>query len=282
MKALEFGLMPGGLFRTGESIQERDFQSRWQSFQDAAATTFSPRGIGWQSSMYGTPYTPPQTRDTSSRPRFLFQTLCSYVQNFLLLDIVESAFGFVPGITTPQGRTIFFANLSPLPRYAVSTTIHILTGAWFMLTYQMIYDLVTLVAVGVFGQRSDAWPPVFDRPWAQYSVHAFWAKGWHQLLRQTLLIAAYPSTWLFGRTGLVFGVFLASGLFHDWAMYCMGRGRDGRVIVFFGAQAVALMLEALWKKVMGKRVGGWFGGIWTAVWIVGLGQMFSKSSKLHL
>jgi hypothetical protein len=51
----------------------------------------------------------------------------------------------------------------------------------------------------------------------------------------------------------VFGIFLASGLWHECTMYAMGRGFEWEAIVFFIGQAALLMGERLWKKLSGGR-----------------------------
>jgi hypothetical protein len=94
-------------------------------------------------------------------------------------------------------------------------------------------------------------------------MHKFWSKEWHQLLRQTFLVfGGYPGKWLAGDIGLLLGTFLASGLFHECAMYSMGRGFDHSATLFFAAQGPVLVLERLWKKVIGRTVQGTAGRLW--------------------
>ncbi|GAA5903980.1 hypothetical protein JCM8208_001749 [Rhodotorula glutinis] len=52
--------------------------------------------------------------------------------------------------------------------------------------------------------------------------------------------------------------------------------------VFFLAQPVAVALEGLWAKRTGRRVGGWAGRVWVALWVVGLGQATVGRSWLAL
>ncbi|KAG8681337.1 hypothetical protein FRC08_015703 [Ceratobasidium sp. 394] len=139
------------------------------------------------------------------------------------------------------------------------------------------------------GQPPSAWPPVMEKPWITTSLHDFWGRRWHQLLRQTFLVGGgYPLSFIFERSvgfffgkragriagfaGLVLGAFAASGLFHMFAMYAMGRGIEWRVLGFFLAQAVALALERVWKATTGRRVDGWWGRIWAYAWVIIGGQ----------
>ena len=67
-------------------------------------------------------------------------------------------------------------------------------------------------------------------------------------------------------------------LYHEAAIYTLGRGFDVRVVLFFFLQGEAVLLERLWKKVTGKRVGGAIGKLWTYVIVLGGGQMAGMSS----
>ena len=109
------------------------------------------------------------------------------------------------------------------------------------------------------------------------------------MARQTFLVSlGYPMGKVFGRPGLVVGVFLASGLYHRWissypsscifwpsalrtsfAMYGDGVTEiDWINIGFFAGQSVALFGESLYRKVTGRRVGGKWGLLWTWLWII--------------
>jgi len=68
--------------------------------------------------------------------------------------------------------------------------------------------------------------------------------------------------WVAGDYGMVFGTFLASGLFHACSMYSSRRGFDYATLVFFALQGPVLMLERVWKRITGRRVGGWMGRLW--------------------
>ena len=61
---------------------------------------------------------------------------------------------------------------------------------------------------------------------------------------------------------MVLGTFLASGLFHAFSLYSSRRGFDYSTVVFFALQGPLLMLERLWRRITGRRVGGWIGMLW--------------------
>ncbi|KAF5382653.1 hypothetical protein D9615_002704 [Tricholomella constricta] len=227
---------------------------------DAIELMHTLRGLQWK---FGRGVHIPKPTRPLERDKFLQATLVSFIQNCLLVDFLESAIKLFPGVGSPMGGSMFYPDLQPFWRYTVSTLIHMLTGSAILSGFGMVYDLVTLIAVGCFDSSPSSWPPVTDHPWCADSMHALWSKHWHQLLRQTFLVlGGYPGKWLAGDLGMLFGTFIASGLFHECAMYSMGRGFDHTVSLFFTMQGPILVLERVWRKVTGRRVGGLFGRLW--------------------
>jgi len=158
---------------------------------------------------------------------------------------------------------MFYRALSPSLRYTVSTVIHLITGTTLITGFHMVYDLITLVAVACLDSSPLSWPPIMGNPWLAESMHTFWAKEWHQALRRTFMVfGGYPGMWIAGDYGMVFGAFLASGLFHACSMYSPLRGFDYSTMAFFASQGLVLMFERLWKRITGRKVGGWIGRLW--------------------
>ncbi|KAH0586223.1 hypothetical protein J132_08803 [Termitomyces sp. J132] len=218
------------------------------------------RGLQWK---FGQGAYVPKPNRPQERGPFLRATVISFIQNFLLLDYLESMIKLFPGVGSPFGGSIFYPTLSPFLKYSVSTLIHVLTGSTILAGFGMVYDLITLIAVGCLDGSPASWPPVVDNPWGADSMHNLWSKRWHQLLRQTFLVyGGYPGKWLAGDLGLLFGIFTASGLFHECAMYSMGGGYDHAAPIFFAMQGPILLLERLWNKLTGRRVRGWPGRLW--------------------
>lgn len=261
----------------------------WTGVIDAVDLVHTTRGLSFH---FGRDTPIPVHRRPLHRPTFLKVTFGSILIRFLELDILESTLKLFPGVGSPSGGTIFYPTL-PFPlRFLVSTTIHILTGSALVAGFNMVYDIITFFAVGLLNSSPQNWPPVMDDPWHADSMHRFWSKDWHQLLRRTFLIyGGYParylsrffSTLLFRVFGAksnskstrqvkvtlvledvasVFGIFLASGLWHECTMYAMGRGFEWAAIVFFIGQAALLIGERLWKKLSGRRVAGLWGRVW--------------------
>ncbi|CAA7262938.1 unnamed protein product [Cyclocybe aegerita] len=238
-KALEFGLTKEGMLKVGESrpgvlkgkakllpngtanghVPEESEQSSGHPliapwFYDAMELSHTLRGLKWK---FGQGMHIPKETRPLERDAFLRATLLSFIKNFLMLDFQESLIKLFPGVGSPLGGSMFYSSLSLPARFIVSTTVHTLTGSAILSGFSMVYDLVTLIAVFSFDSSPTSWPPIMDRPWLSDSMHIFWARDWHQLLRQTFLVfGGYPGKWLAGDLGMVFGTFVASGLFHEW------------------------------------------------------------------
>ncbi|RDB18044.1 O-Mevalon transferase yanI [Hypsizygus marmoreus] len=227
---------------------------------DTIELTHTLRGLQWK---FGQGiHIPKQTRPLE-RQAFLHATLLSFIKNFLIVDFLESTLKLFPGVGSPMGGSMFYPNLPLFWRYSVATLIHMMTGTAILVGFGMVYDLITLVAVGCFDSSPTSWPPVTDDPWTADSMHNLWAKQWHQLLRQTFLVlGGYPGKWIAGNLGMLFGTFIASGLFHECAMYSMGHGFNHTAPLFFALQGPLLILERWWRKVTGRRVGGLWGRLW--------------------
>jgi hypothetical protein len=238
--------------------------------QDTLDLMFSMRGLGWD---FGEGvYTPAPTRPQERGP-FLRATLRSFLLGFLTLDLLDASIKLIPGVGDPAGGSIFFSHIPYPARFLVSTAIHVLTGSALVTGFGAVYDLLTFLAVAVLGHPPAAWPPVMDNPWAAESLHEFWARRWHQLLRQTFLVfGGIPGRKIAGDVGLVLGTFLASGLFHECTILAMGGGWDSRVPLFFLLQGGSIIGERIWKRVTGRRVDGFLGRLWVYFDIIILGQ----------
>ncbi|OJT01603.1 hypothetical protein TRAPUB_7945 [Trametes pubescens] len=173
-----------------------------------------------------------------------------------------------------DGGTIFLPMLPPVSRYLLSTAIQFIVGIFIILTLQMVFDLFSLIGVGLLNQSPALWPPVHDEPWHMSSLHEFWSKRWHQILRSVFLVmGGYPGRWIAGDVGMLFGTFIASGMYHEVSLCMGGAPFDVRVLVFFVAQAFGILAENAYRRTTGKRVSGWAGWLWGAIFLLGIGQL---------
>ncbi|KIK26716.1 hypothetical protein PISMIDRAFT_244989 [Pisolithus microcarpus 441] len=237
---------------------------------DALELVGTQRGIGWK---FGIGVHIPKEHRSLERSAFLRQTLASALRNFVVLDACESFIKLVPGVNSPGGGTIFRPELPILPRYILSTAVHIASGCMFIVGFELLYDLFTLVGVGLLYHDPSSWPPLMDHPWKSDSLHEFWARRWHQVLRETFLVCGGSvGGAVAGNIGVAFGTFIGSGLFHELAVCSYGQGFDPRGMLFFVQQAPLLVLERLWRRFTGYRVQGIYGRLWVYFCIVILGQ----------
>lgn len=244
---------------------------------DALEVGLTMRGVGWD---FGT-YTPiPQAIPgrPSEREAFIRTTVKNIVRNLLLIDLIDTVTKCIPGVTA-TGGTIFLQELPPLERYLLSTAIHVGHGLLIFAGVALTYDVGSLIGVVLFNQMPAAWPPIHGGLFSARSVHEFWAKSWHQSFRYTFLtLDGFFGNWLSGGLGMVLGCFLASGLFHEFGLVVAGKELDPSVLAFFLLQAVGVLCEKAFKWLTGKKVGGPLGFVWTAMFVVGIGQICSACS----
>jgi len=235
--------------------------------KDALEVCLTMRGIGWD---FGRGVHIPRNSRPTRRVPYLRAAALSFLKNFMIVDFCDSLLKLIPGVGTVGGGSMFIPDLPAYARYLLSTGIHIIGGTIIICGLEAGNDMTSLVAVGLFGQSPRSWPPLYDNPWGATSLHQFWGKGWHQLLRHTFLIlGGYPGYWLAGKTGMVLGTFFASGVYHEIGL----QMSDHRVTLFFVLQGVGIILENAWKRLTGRRVSGVVGWVWTAFFVLVLGQM---------
>jgi hypothetical protein len=240
---------------------------------DAFDLLFNLRGIGW--SWPQRLRIPKETRNVTSTRHFLLTTLQWLIRDLIAFDachyIVQTMLEKSNDFPTVG---IFDASLPPLPRYARSTIITLLTGFTVYLGIDCQYNFGSVIAIIIFQQPPSLWPPVSDKPYQATSLNQFWSTSWHQSFRDIFIrCGGIPAAYFFGREGGVLGAFLISGILHDLGCWGMGRGTDIKSISgFFLMNGIGIILEHGYKSVTGKRVGGFAGHIWTYIWILGWGS----------
>ena len=246
-------------------------------YKDAADLLSNMRGLGWDWSR-GL-YVPRDTRPTRSRLAFVLSTLVLFLRDLFIFDFCHYAVQLFSPDTfgSTKGGSIIDPSLPPVARYARSTTITLLSAVVIYFSLTMMYNFTTLLAFLLSGLREDpaAWPPISEAPWRATSIADFWARRWHQTFRRPfIVIGGYPARKVFGKLGGVLGVFALSGVLHDWSIWGMGRGTDfSRLGGFFVLNGVGVILEQVWLRLTGKKVGGWTGWTWTMVYIMVTGHL---------
>ncbi|KAF8554429.1 hypothetical protein OG21DRAFT_1412637 [Imleria badia] len=231
------------------------------------ATAF--RGHGWEWSRRL--YIPRETRP-ANRLAFVFHTFPSVVAHALICGVFHRAvlsLVFI-GVGNNQGSTLFDETL-PFPvRYLRASIISIFTAIATYAGMRTVYDLCTILAIILLGQDHAQWPPAFDAPWRATSLSDFWGRRWHQFWRQVfLLLGGYPLSLVLGRTGIVIGAFLVSGLLHHITLFTFdSQAEMWRMYVGFGMMGVGVLAERAFQQVTGRRVGGMVGWVWTMAWLI--------------
>ena len=128
---------------------------------------------------------------------------------------------------------------------------------------------MAIACIVLFQQHPSQWPPLFDSPWLSTSLSDLWGRRWHQMMREQLVtFGVRPFNYLFGRLGGLLGAFLVSGIVHDIELRAFGRGGNLVVIIgFWVMNGVGVVLERVWTKTTGRRVGGVWGRTWTFGWL---------------
>lgn len=237
------------------------------------------RGIGWD--WAGSLRIPKSSYGTMSKLQFLLITLAKLLFYALAYDATCGAVrDFSPEtFGSIEGGTIFDASLPPFSRYTRSTIVTILSGWAAYFVIEMVYQIHAIGFVLLFRQTPSQWPPLFDAPWFSTSLTSFWGHRWHQLFREYFIsVGARPLSYLLGRTGGVMGAFLVSGALHYFGLKSMERGGYPVVVSgFFIMQAVGIILEGMWKRCTSSRVDGFWGLLWTWLWIVFWGNFIADA-----
>jgi len=182
---------------------------------------------------------------------------------------------FYPELQNLIGASIFNAAYPAPMRYTRAAYVATCCAFVVYSTIEVLFAASAIVFCIFLRQDPARWPPPSDRPWLSTSLKEFWGRRWHQLFRHVLSSLSERSmAWLFGRVGAVLGVFVISGLIHDWGFWSLGRGTDPlRINGFFIMMGVGVVMEGVWKKMTSKRVGGTLGWIWTMGWTMGWGSV---------
>jgi len=136
--------------------------------------------------------------------------------------------------------------------------------------------LILMLHFGSFHLLSCAWrtagvnaQPLMKRPMASSSLSEFWSRRWNTAFRDfTHRYLFRPLNRWFGPRWAVILGFVFSGIVHDLVISVPAGGGYGGPTVFFGVQAVGILVE---RSRIGKAAGlgrGWRGWLLTMVVLV--------------
>ncbi|KAF8418720.1 hypothetical protein EV426DRAFT_618103 [Tirmania nivea] len=241
---------------------------------------FSPRGLNWT---YQIPAVNPSVLPSTHFTRrsyavYLFRRLAII---YLLVDAARTF------CYTNPSRYILESGSSSPPPGALETIVAALsngTMSWGFI--ELLYLLLSVPGIWILGQHPNQWPPLFGGVEECYRVEFLWGRGWHQLLRTTLLPwGDFVRTTLniksenAGRVVKVLVAFTLSGFGHANAVYVGSKGMFGREsMLFFTLQALGIFIETgvlngwrwLRQEVPGEREKHWgrcLGYVWVFGWL---------------
>lgn len=268
LRIVSWTFQPKTFIRVGKR-QDPSNRTSSQILLDATDLCCNFRGIGWDWSN-GRVYINTQPEEvtnkqdaTSKRKEFLRENILSY---FVCSAVFEVALFVVlryPLEATSSGNSAIFLLKRIGYAFLYPTFAYTNLGG--------AYNLYAIAGVFVFGQDIEEWPPFFNKPWESTSLTEFWGKRWHQAFRYMFgQTGGRALGSIFGRVGMVLGTFFVSGLLHDggyWGMH-RGRGICCSTTPYFVLNGVGILLEAAVKTIVGRKVGGYLGWIWTLGWLV--------------
>jgi len=278
-----------------DSTEESPLQSKdnqQNGLLDAVQLVCACRGTGWAhgEGTYVPPFPFPSLHGEELRHKWLRHAAIQSTIAFILFDAIEVAIKQHPNFRSPGPASIFVPSLPPVQRYALAVLMSFFTGIDVVLGFHSGYYCVGFFCVLLAGHDPRSWPPVQEAPWFATSLHDFWAKRWHQLLRRSFLVIGgwplqYLTTALFGeaagQVAIVLGAFLASGMLHTFAQYPIGLPLTWATLAYFALQGVGVGLERVFRIVTGKRMGGWGGWVWTSFWVIMVGMLAMEDWHMH-
>ena len=259
-------------FRRQSPLNKRsklDSESVYTAFWNALDLMYNKRGIGWN--WPRGLVVPKPAFETDSRIAFVLLSAARLALHALGFDACLQIICILSPETfgSLNGGSLFDHTLPPLlePLRAVFVSLLTVWMAYFVL--QLGYQFLAILCIVLFQQHPSQWPPLFDSPWLSTSLSELWGRRWHQMSRDVVLnLGSEPFNCLFGRLGGLFGAFLVSGIVHDIDLRSLGRGGNSVAIIgFWVMNGVGVVLERIWTKTTGRRVGNVWGWMWMFGWL---------------
>ncbi|KAG8964870.1 hypothetical protein FRC03_001259 [Tulasnella sp. 419] len=186
-RALVFGLSPQSQKKVDEKIPgERHlhppsiFHQFYWYIEDALDLSCTIRGVNYD---FGSGSGLKLPVDKSIRQKYakdgrkwawLMHTFVYRVlPKFIMTDIINHLNLVISHFGGPDA----FQKATLLQRLAIES------WTFFLIVFNLgyLYDLVSILGVGIACNDISNWPPMFDQPWLSTSLHEFWAVRWHQV-----------------------------------------------------------------------------------------------------
>ncbi|KZN87012.1 hypothetical protein EN45_055670 [Penicillium chrysogenum] len=200
-----------------------------------------------------------------TRGRFLLRQLAIVAWQCLVLDIVQTvSLQQAAERSLQEPASLEIEWIVPVGQWAERIVTHL--SIWFVvnrLISDLAYRVLSIFFVGIGSDSPADWPPAFGRMADAFTLRNFWAKFWHQFMRQPFtsvsnfiardVLRLTRSSTLERYTNLSI-VFLISAIFHVIVdiLQSIPVERSGSM-PFYLAFIIGIMLEdgvqSLWKRV---------------------------------
>lgn len=215
---------------------------------------FSLSGVGWDS---------PTAPRTSGRRLSSLEAIAEGLVSYVVYALAFEAILYV--------HSVVYETPDVLP-WAVRRVLGILIFPGFMYTaHSAHYPILRVFGIVVLRQDSREWPDLYNAPLRSTSLADFWGKRWHQAVRHMATSTGGRILGgILGRAGFIMGTFIVSGLWHDAGTWGMDR-RSGlccSLTPFFTLNGVGVVLEDVYRRSTGRKIGGTLGWLWTVSWML--------------
>jgi len=284
-------------------------------FSNALELLGNLRGIGYQHGSGTGVYVAKETRDLSSRSAFLRESVLLIAWNYITADVANSILTWF-GLRE-YGSTLFGHGRNQAESLAISMFLTVVTCVYFTQFVNLLQSVVSTITILLRKEtgaplEDEGWGRLIVSPWAATSLHDFWGVRWHQVIRlHMLVLGGYPLSIALrtialhlplpiseksrasfaknmGNVGLVCGTFFASAFIHyfaiaptidpDTGLVLNAGGTMGApTVIYFCVQSIGIGIEKVYKRIMGRHIGGITGNMWAMCWIVGGGQFLWDS-----
>ncbi|PGH02645.1 hypothetical protein GX51_04528 [Blastomyces parvus] len=169
--------------------------SAWSCFHDKVRWSldiaFNRRRIGRADQVRNVPdFDSSRPHHIPSRRSFLLFRTARFILLYLALDLATSQPLEDAQVKFAPGKDRIFARIiaNDISPAEIGETVGILVGHLVCgyISLLLGYDLFSLVAVGLCGNKVAGWRPLFGDIRRVYSIRTFWRFFWHQLLLRSL------------------------------------------------------------------------------------------------
>ncbi|CDW97353.1 hypothetical protein [Sporisorium scitamineum] len=248
------------------------------------------RALGWEHGIKdGAPALPVPTYTSSERRQWIWNRIKTVPLYFVLYDafcvlLNDKRFNVHAG--NRVGGSLWDCAKGSFG-VAGPYLICIAFASIFVSLQSMVHPMAASLSIALFGDLPSRWSPRITRsPFLSTSTAEFWSKRWHQMLRVTFMTVGYwPVRDLlqpiagrrFANMAAICGTFLVSGIIHELGRVAMVPGLAFTdVTLFFVMQPAAIFAEQFFEHCTGRRVRGFFGWLWSVVWILGTAPLLMQ------